>query len=92
MTLRFNALINTIGIVHNLSPWVSHYEICKKIQDIYQRVCACSRVSTNGTQFNKPPNFLRKNDIPNSMMIGNRGIISQHKVKMNFHTTQSPLL
>jgi hypothetical protein len=92
MTLRFNALINTSGMVHNLSPWVSHYEICKKIQDINRRVCACSRVSANNTQFNKPPSLLRTNDIPNSMMIGNRGIISQQRVKMNFSYNTIPIL
>jgi hypothetical protein len=92
MTLRFNALINTSWMVHNLSPWVSHYEICKSFQDINQRVCACFGVSTNGTQFNKSPDFFRTNDIPNNMMIGNRGIISQHKVRMNFSYNTIPIL
>jgi hypothetical protein len=92
MTLKFNALINTSGMVHNLSPWVSHHEICKKFQDINRKVCACSKVSANATQFNKPPDFLRTNDIPNNMMIGSKDIISQHKVRSTFHTTQSPFL
>jgi hypothetical protein len=85
-TSRFIVSIKTCGIAHSLSPWVFHYEICISFQNINPKACVHPKVSTNSTQFDKPP--IPKSKWPPNQHNDKKQVQPNNtKCRWTFHTT-----